>query len=526
MNGILLGLGQLVNPMALAALLGGVVIGLIVGSLPGLNDSITMAVLIPITFGMEPQVAICLLIGIYCASACGGSIPSILLKIPGTASATVTAYDGYPMSQKGKSGEALGFAISSSTFGGISSAIVLLFLSPFLAKQALKFGPPEYFMLAVLGMSTVIGMAGKNIVKNILAMALGLIFSCIGMSPQTGLARFTFGQVSLMDGISLIPMLIGLFGITAILEMIEAIQKNPSVKDFKEEVKENYKKVKVILPDKEMSKRLLPIWAQSSLIGNIIGIIPGAGMIMAIFMAYDQAARRRPNLEFGTGVPEGIAAPESANNAVVASSMVPLLALGVPGNSTSSLFLGALTIQGLRTGPTLFKDTPEMAYYEGKLNHLWVDLFIIDKLPAGKSAAAMTRFLHKAVYGLAMGHRYHLDFKKYSLPHKIFVGGLAVVGRLIPMRAIFAMQRAVALKDRHSKGSLRYYSNYQPDFLYVTVEKDWCDQVVDMDFEDTRLMAPAGWHEILTEVYGDYMTPPPKEQQVPTHSGREIEVFG
>ena len=159
-------------------------------------------------------------------------------------------------------------------------------------------------------------------------------------------------------------------------------------------------------------------------------------------------------------------------------------------------------------------DTPEMAYYEGKLNHLWVDLFIIDKLPAGKSAAAMTRFLHKAVYGLAMGHRYHLDFKKYSLPHKIFVGGLAAVGRLIPMRAIFAMQRAVALKDRHSKGSLRYYSNYQPDFLYVTVEKDWCDQVVDMDFEDTRLMAPAGW------------TPPPKEQQVPTHSGREIEVFG
>ena len=362
MNGILLGLGQLVNPMALAALLGGVVIGLIVGSLPGLNDSITMAVLIPITFGMEPQVAICLLIGIYCASACGGSIPSILLKIPGTASATVTAYDGYPMSQKGKSGEALGFAISSSTFGGISSAIVLLFLSPFLAKQALKFGPPEYFMLAVLGMSTVIGMAGKNIVKNILAMALGLIFSCIGMSPQTGLARFTFGQVSLMDGISLIPMLIGLFGITAILEMIEAIQKNPSVKDFKEEVKENYKKVKVILPDKEMSKRLLPIWAQSSLIGNIIGIIPGAGMIMAIFMAYDQAARRRPNLEFGTGVPEGIAAPESANNAVTGGSLVPLLALGVPGNSTSALFLGAIMIHGMRTGPVFFTEHPDVIY--------------------------------------------------------------------------------------------------------------------------------------------------------------------
>ncbi len=171
-------------------------------------------------------------------------------------------------------------------------------------------------------------------------------------------------------------------------------------------------------------------------------------------------------------------------------------------------------------------DTPEMAYYGGRLNHLWVDLFIIDKLPEGKLAAAWTRLLHKGIYGLAMGHRYHLDFKKYSLPHKLFVGGLATVGRLIPMRVIFAMQRAAATKDRRSKGNLRYYSNYQPDFLYVTVEKDWCDRVVDMDFEDTRLMVPAGWHQILTEVYGDYMTPPPEEQRVPTHSGKEIEVFG
>ena len=361
MNNILLGLTELIQPMAFLGLFAGTVIGLIVGSLPGLNDSITMAVLIPVTFGMEPQMAICLLVGIYCASACGGSVPSILLKIPGTASATVTAYDGYPMSQKGQSGEALGLAISSSTFGGLTSAIVLLFLSPFLARQALKFGPPEYFMLAVMGMSTVIGMAGKNVVKNILAMAVGLLFSCVGMSPQTGLSRFTFGQVSLMDGISLIPMLIGLFGITSILEMIEGIKKS-DVKKFAENVKENYIKVKVKLPDKKMAKRLLPIWVQSSVIGNIIGIIPGAGMIMAIFMAYDQASRRRPDLEFGTGVPEGIAAPEAANNAVVASSMVPLLSLGVPGNSTSSLFLGALTIQGLRTGPTLFRDTPDMAY--------------------------------------------------------------------------------------------------------------------------------------------------------------------
>ena len=244
MSGILAGLGALCQPMTLLALFGGVVVGLIVGSLPGLNDSITMAVLIPVTFGMEPGTAIGLLVGIYCASACGGSVPSILLKIPGTASATVTAYDGYPMSQKGKSGEALGYAISASTFGGLTSAFVLLFLSPFLARQALRFGPPEYFMLAVLGMSTVIGMAGNNIAKNVLAMAVGLVLSCVGMSPQTGLNRFTFGIVNLMDGISLVPMLIGLFGVTSILEVIETIKAKPAAKDFVENVKENYQKVR------------------------------------------------------------------------------------------------------------------------------------------------------------------------------------------------------------------------------------------------------------------------------------------
>ncbi len=359
-DGILAGLGELAQPVTLIALFAGTLLGLIVGSLPGLNDSITMAVLIPVTFGMPREMALGLLIGIYCASACGGSIPAILLRIPGTASATVTSFDGYPMAQQGKPGEALGYAISASTFGGISSAIVLLFLSPFLARQALRFGPPEYFMLAILGMSTVIGMAGKNIGKNVLSMTFGLLISCIGMSTQTGRMRFTFGQVSLMDGVSLIPMLIGLFGITSILELIESIKRNQQV-EMSSSLQAG-QRVKVRLPNKEMRKRLLPIWAQSGLIGNIIGIIPGAGMIMAIFMAYDQAQRRRPNLKFGTGVPEGIAAPEAANNAVVASSMVPLLSLGVPGNSTSALFLGALTIQGLKTGPSLFSDTPGMAY--------------------------------------------------------------------------------------------------------------------------------------------------------------------
>lgn len=169
-------------------------------------------------------------------------------------------------------------------------------------------------------------------------------------------------------------------------------------------------------------------------------------------------------------------------------------------------------------------DSPEMAFYGGKLNHVWVDLFITDRLPKSKAGMCVTRLLQKAIYGMAMGHRYRLDYEKYSPLHKLFVGVLATVGRFIPLKAIFAMQRAVSLKDRHSKGSLRYYSNYQPDYLYVTVERAWCDEVVDMPFEDTVLMVPKGWHEVLTEVYGDYMQLPPEDKRVPTHSTQEIKV--
>lgn len=171
------------------------------------------------------------------------------------------------------------------------------------------------------------------------------------------------------------------------------------------------------------------------------------------------------------------------------------------------------------------EDTPEMQFYGGRLNHLWVDLFTIDRLPASGAGAAVTKFLHMAVYGMAMGHRYKLDFTKYSLPNKISVGILAALGRLVPMKLIFAMQRALAVKDRHSKGRLRYYSNYQPDYLYVTLDQAWCDQAEDMDFEDTRLMVPAGWDQVLREVYGNYMELPPEEKRVPSHSSLEIQIL-
>ena len=170
------------------------------------------------------------------------------------------------------------------------------------------------------------------------------------------------------------------------------------------------------------------------------------------------------------------------------------------------------------------EDQEEMKFYGGKLNHLWVDLFIQDTLPENKMAASLTKLLQTGIYGLAMGHRYRLDYSKYNLASKALVGVLAAIGKHIPMKTIRRLQRAVAVKDNKSKSRLRYYSNYQPDFLYVTVEKEWCDEVVDLPFEDTVLMAPKGWHQVLTWIYGDDKKLPPKEKRVPSHSSIEIKV--
>lgn len=357
MDGLLIGVTELMTASNLFFLLIGVIIGLVVGTLPGMNDNITIAVLIPITFGMDPQHAILLLVGIYCATCFGGSFPAILLNIPGTASSVVTTFDGYPMAKKGLGGQALGISTVSSVIGGIISGIALILLAPVLAEQALKFGPVEYFSLIILGFCTVIGMAAGNIIKSMIAIFLGLFISIIGMSPQTGQARFTFGNENLLDGIPLVTLMIGIFGVTAVLEMIFESHHQKASKD---------KEVKVgrILPDFKLFKRILPTSIISGGIGTAVGTLPGAGMIMAIYLAYDQTVRRLKHKvkNFGKGAPEGVAAPESANNAVVASSMIPLISLGIPGNSVSALFIGALMIHGLQPGPALFQKAPEISY--------------------------------------------------------------------------------------------------------------------------------------------------------------------
>ena len=348
----------LFSPDVLLVLTAGVFLGLVVGVIPGLNDTITMAVIMPITFTMPPQYAFMLLVGVYCSACYGGSIPAILLKIPGTAASVVTTFDGYPMAQKGQAGLAVGLSTISSVFGGLFSTFVLMFFAPILASYALRFGPAEYFSLGIFGLATVAGMSGKNVLKNLIVCFLGLLLATVGMSPQTGYPRFNLECDFLLEGIPLVSCLIGLFGVSSVFHLMERIARTAA--EAKKDM--TIPKLGKTLPDWKMAKRLMPTWLAGSTIGTVIGIIPGAGMIMAIYLAYDVVKARYKKLVFGSGVPEGVAAPESANNAVVAGSMVPLLALGVPGNSTSALFLGALMIQGMRPGPALFREHTEMAY--------------------------------------------------------------------------------------------------------------------------------------------------------------------
>lgn len=372
----------------LLSLCAGVALGLVVGSIPGLNDTITLAVLVPVTFAMPADIAFPLLVGVYCSACFGGSFPAILLKIPGTASSVLTAIDGHAMVKQGKAGMALGIATYSSTFAGTLSALVLVFFAPLLAQYALKFGPAEYFSLSVLGLSTVVGMGAGNAMKSAFACLLGLLVAMIGMSPEAGFPRFTFGNFWLFEGLPLTPILIGLFGLSVVFEMLSTRAETTA----DDRVDRTPIRFGDMLLSAAMIKRLLPTWLSASALGNLIGILPGAGMLVAIYLAYERV-RRRFGERCGQGLPEGVAAPEAANNSVVASSMVPLLSLGIPGNSTSALFLGALLIQGLRPGPGLFEASPDIAY-------LIVICFVLANLlmfPLGLALARLVPNLIRAI---------------------------------------------------------------------------------------------------------------------------------
>ncbi len=398
MDAILLGFEILLNPAVLAFLLVGVFCGLIIGTIPGLNENIAFAVFLPFSFAFEPAYALALMVGVYCSAAVGGAIPAILLKVPGTASAVLTAIDGNAMAKKDKANVAVGIAIYSSVFGGLVSSIVLLFFAPVLAGIALRFGYVENFSLCILGMAAVVGMLEKNVVKGLFSAVLGLLVATIGLSLETGFPRFTFDNPNLYEGIPFVPMLVGLFGISAALELAEDVFFS---KRNKQELVEVPRLKGRLMLSIGMMRRLLPTWSISSVIGSVVGVLPGAGMIMAIYLAYNQAASRykkkfsgnKDEANWGEGAPEGIAAPETANNAVVASSMVPLLSLGIPGNSVSALFIGALMIHGMVPGPLLFMNNADIAW-------MIICSFFVANLVMAPFAYIVVKYISNFVYRL------------------------------------------------------------------------------------------------------------------------------
>ena len=339
---------------SLLSLLIGVVSGIVIGALPGLSVTMGVALLFPISFNFPGMAGILMLLGVYVGAVYGGSVSAILLNTPGTPASAATVLDGYPMTQKGEGGKALFISTCASFVGGVISCILLVVMAPLLAKFALGFGAPEYFALGVFGLSIVAGISGKSILLGFIACFIGLTISMVGLDPFTGHVRFTFNSLYLMGGISFIPILIGVFACAPIFV---------SLSENFTEIKSHDIKLKNFMPTKDEFKKIFTPIIRSSILGTFIGAIPGAGGDIAAFVSYNEAKRFSKEPEkFGTGHIEGVAAPEAGNNAVTGGAMVPLLSLGIPGDSVTAIMLGALMSQGLQPGPLMFKDNIGQVY--------------------------------------------------------------------------------------------------------------------------------------------------------------------
>lgn len=345
---------NVVNPMTLLCIWGGVLLGVILGSVPGLNSTMGTALLIPFTFAMSPINGLALLTSVYCGGTYGGSISAILFNVPGAPEASATVFDGYEMAKKGQAAQALGYAVMCSCLGGLFSVIVMILVSPLLASVALTFSQPEYFALAITALTLIASLGGRGMKKAAISGVFGLLMATVGIDPMTGDPRFTFGGKALMGGINFIPAIIGAFAVSEVLSRAESGMKKSEVL---------FTKVSTVLPRIKEILRMKWLILRSALIGTWIGILPGVGATTAAFVGYAEAVRWSKHPEkFGTGIPEGIAAPETANNAATGGAMVPLLTLGIPGSATTAVIIGGFLVHGLQPGPMLFINQPKLMY--------------------------------------------------------------------------------------------------------------------------------------------------------------------
>lgn len=352
----------LTDPYLIGITIASVIIGVSAGMIPGLNASVTVAILLPVAFGMDPIPAMIFFFGIYAGAQYGGSVAAILINTPGTTAAAATTFDGYPMSKSGESGRALGIAALASGLGGLFSVIVLITVGPPFAEFALKFGPAEIAAISIFGLSLVSAVSGDNLAKGLVGTALGIFIATIGRDPVSGYSRFTLDTLLLTDGINFISALIGLFAVSEVLLNVETIRD--SVEGFGQRVDSTFPS----WADIRESGRVI---VSGMFIGSFIGTLPGSGSTLGSFIHYGVAQRiAHRGKEFGTGVIEGVAASESANNAATGGAMIPLLTLGIPGSGTTAVMLGALNILNISPGPQLFTEQSELVW-------MWFGGFIL-----------------------------------------------------------------------------------------------------------------------------------------------------
>jgi len=347
------GLVNILQIKTLLLIIAGVIGGIMIGALPGLTATMGVALLVPFTFGLPVEQGVSMLLGIFCGAMYGGSISAILIRTPGTPSAAATLLDGYPLAQKGEAGRALSMSIFASFCGGMISFIMMVILSPQISKFALNFSAPEYFALAVFGLSIIISVSGNSVLKGIMAGVFGLMIASIGLDPVSGFPRFTFGFMNLFEGPPFIPTLIGLFAFSEVFKGVEKIVTQAKVEA----------KITRLLPSRADIKKCWKTIVKSSILGSFIGSIPGAGGDIAAFVGYSEAKRTSKNPEnFGKGEIQGVAAAEAGNNGCTGGAMIPLLSLGVPGDAVTAVLLGAFIMQGIRPGPLLYRDHIDVVY--------------------------------------------------------------------------------------------------------------------------------------------------------------------
>jgi len=345
----------------------GVFLGTAIGVLPGLGPTATIAMLLPVTFGLEPVAALIMLSGIYYGSQYGGSTTAILVNLPGEAASVVTSLDGYQMARNGQAGKALAAAAIGSFFAGTVATVLIALFAPPLADIALKFGPAEYFSLMVFGLVVAVVLAQGSLLHAIGMVILGLLFGLIGTDVNSGVARFTWDMPQLADGISFVVIAMGMFGLGEIISNIE----NESTRSVM------VKKIEGLMPTKEDLKRMAAPILRGTALGSALGILPGSGNILGAFAAYSIEKKISKNKDqFGKGAIEGVAAPESANNAGAQTSFIPMLTLGIPSNPVMALMIGALILQGIQPGPSVITEQPQLFW--GIIASMWIgNLFLI-----------------------------------------------------------------------------------------------------------------------------------------------------